>query len=611
MVSSQRGLYNPADDDLSTSANGARDALQMKQMTFYPSDREDTEFTAWNYAPTCLEDLDSPNMFARRGFRTPSRNGMPDDSFARIPLGQLSVKFGGVSYSNIYIGSNGYVTFGSGDNRYDNAVSAHYDTPRISVGFMDLDPSSNRGMIRYRITSEYVIVWYNNVPIFGNSRQRLKAQIRIWNDGRINMAWANVPNTNERMVVGVSGGTYPNMWENTDLIMLAEDNTGIDCNAAPELYEPPSPLLRNPIQEFGLSDALDSGNSGADQRYRDELSSFVKTAAVAGDNGFDMSDTSIVFYPHQINVYNVSCTHDISGSGFPEDIDAGNLVTVRDDSSRRIIFQSGKLFTFYGVSYNRMFVGSNGYIGFERPVNTPHSHRYIHYSRPRISALFADLDPSPSGGGSVRQTQMADKMVVSYKDVQLYGNSALKVSFQVELYFDSGVIRVSYGQVAPTTSRMLVGLSGGSLFASEDYLAFKQRDLTAMSLPTCPDLDAAALNSFAELSEEWPKTEYTMDTGGEEMMWTAGDPLPDDALVLIDPSTGLSYVDSPDMCPLALAFTAQLDTSGLVGVAYPDDDAVVEQAVTPSSPSPTDAASGLRIGSALALAVTMALFVLA
>jgi hypothetical protein len=108
----------------------------MKQMTFYPSDREDTEFTAWNYAPTCLEDLDSPNMFARRGFRTPSRTGMPDDSFARIPLGQLSVKFGGVSYSNIYIGSNGYVTFGSGDNRYDNAVSAHYDTPRISVGFM-------------------------------------------------------------------------------------------------------------------------------------------------------------------------------------------------------------------------------------------------------------------------------------------------------------------------------------------------------------------------------------------------------------------------------------------------------------------------------------------
>jgi hypothetical protein len=196
----------------------------------------------------------------------------------------------------------------------------------------------------------------------------------------------------------------------------------------------------------------------------------------------------------------------------------------------------------------------------------------------------------------------------------------LSVVLQVELFFDSGVIRVSYGQVASTTSRFLVGLSGGSLFASEDYLAFDQRDLTSMSPPTCPDLDTTELNSFAQLSEEWPKTEYNMDTGNDETMWTADrteceehiqceNALPDDGLVLIDPSTGLSY-ESADTCPLALAFTAKLDTSGLPGWVYPDDDAVVEQAVVPSPP-PSDAASGLRIGSALALAVSMALFILA
>lgn len=54
----------------------------------------------------------------------------------RISLGSLSIKFGGSSYSELYIGSNGYVTFGSGDTRYDNAIVAHYDTPRISLGFM-------------------------------------------------------------------------------------------------------------------------------------------------------------------------------------------------------------------------------------------------------------------------------------------------------------------------------------------------------------------------------------------------------------------------------------------------------------------------------------------
>lgn len=33
-------------------------------------------------------------------------------------------------------------------------------------------------MIRYQINSENVIVWYNNVPMYYNSRQRLNAQIR-------------------------------------------------------------------------------------------------------------------------------------------------------------------------------------------------------------------------------------------------------------------------------------------------------------------------------------------------------------------------------------------------------------------------------------------------
>jgi hypothetical protein len=532
---------------------------------------------------------------------------MPDDSFARIPLG-TSVRFGGSSFSELYIGSNGYITFGSGDTRYDNAISAHYDMPRISIGFMDLDPSRSRSMIRYLISSEYVIVWYSDVPMRFNSRQTLNAQIRIWYDGRINMAWANVPRTSERMVVGISVGTMPNTWENTDLLELAEDNTGIDCDATPDLYEPPSPLLRNPIQEFGLDGSLDAGNDNFDQRYRDELSSFEKTPAVAGTNGFDMEDMSIVFFPATPEVYNVSCTHDIGASGFPEDMDAGSTQSLRDDSSTRVFFEAGKLFTFYGVTYNHMFVGSNGYIGFERPINEPLSHRFLHYARPRISALFADLDPSP---GSVKTNQLGDKMVVSYKDVELYGNSDLKVSFQVELFFDSGVIRVSYGQVASTESRFLVGLSGGSLFASEDYLSFDQRDLTSMAPPTCPDLDTATLNSFAQLSEEWPKTEYTLDTGNNDLFWTTGDALPDDALVLIDPSTGLSYLDSPDTCPLALAFTAQLDTYGLPGLEYPDDDPVVEQAVVYSPPPPSDAASGLRIGSALALAVSMVLFILA
>jgi hypothetical protein len=68
-----------------------------------------------------------------------------------VPLTRTAIKFGGARYTSLFIGSNGYVTFGEGDSRSDNAVVAHYDMPRISVGFMDLDPSRSRGMIRYQV----------------------------------------------------------------------------------------------------------------------------------------------------------------------------------------------------------------------------------------------------------------------------------------------------------------------------------------------------------------------------------------------------------------------------------------------------------------------------
>jgi hypothetical protein len=64
-------------------------------------------------------------------------------------------------------------------------------------------------------------------------------------------------------------------------------------------------------------------------------------------------------------------------------------------------------------------------------VNTPLAHRYIHYARPRISALFTDLDPSSSG--RVRVNQLDESLVVSWKNVPMYGNDAenMRSTFQV------------------------------------------------------------------------------------------------------------------------------------------------------------------------------------
>lgn len=200
-------------------------------------------------------------------------------------------------------------------------------------------------------------------------------------------------------------------------------------------------------------------------------------------------------------------------------------------------------------------------------------------------------------------------------------------SRQIELFFASGLIRVSYADVADTSARMLVGLSGGELFSPFDYMDFVQRDLTSMAPPQCPD--HAMMESFGSSMEEFPKTDHgSMGSNDEnpqdgpfwafgannetwsESEWKAGDSLVDDAVVLVDPSTGLSY--APEMCPLGLAFSATLaDPSQRdTGVEYPDDDLVEQQAEVPP-PAVEDAASGLRIGGAVALAVTLALLVLA
>jgi hypothetical protein len=85
-TSTQRGSYNPDDDapgDVS-SQNGAARSLELKAMTFYPTDRSDPTFSFWDYTPACLEDT-TTDMFGRRGFRTPSRSAMPDESFACVP----------------------------------------------------------------------------------------------------------------------------------------------------------------------------------------------------------------------------------------------------------------------------------------------------------------------------------------------------------------------------------------------------------------------------------------------------------------------------------------------------------------------------------------------
>ena len=66
---------------------------------------------------------------------------LSDDSFAEVTPPQ-SVSLYGTSYNSLFVGSNGYITFGAGDSDFSESLADHFDLPRISGAFDDLNPGA-------------------------------------------------------------------------------------------------------------------------------------------------------------------------------------------------------------------------------------------------------------------------------------------------------------------------------------------------------------------------------------------------------------------------------------------------------------------------------------
>ncbi len=129
---------------------------------------------------------------------------LADDASVEVPLtGGQEVQLYGVSYASCFVGSNGYVTFGSGDSDLSETLSDHFDLPRISALFDDLNPAAG-GTISYRQRTDRLVVTYENVPEYstGNSNN---IQIEMFFAGMISITQLQVDAVDG--LVGVSGGT--------------------------------------------------------------------------------------------------------------------------------------------------------------------------------------------------------------------------------------------------------------------------------------------------------------------------------------------------------------------------------------------------------------------
>jgi subtilisin family serine protease len=114
-----------------------------------------------------------------------------DDDYIEVSLlGGASIDFFGQNYTSFYVGSNGYITFGTGDTLYAESLEGHFEFKRISALFDDLNPVAG-GSVSWKQFSDKVVVTFVNVPELVTTNSN-NFQIELSFDGSICITYLGI-----------------------------------------------------------------------------------------------------------------------------------------------------------------------------------------------------------------------------------------------------------------------------------------------------------------------------------------------------------------------------------------------------------------------------------
>lgn len=118
-----------------------------------------------------------------------------DDDFRQVEL-PFAFPFFGNSYSQLFINSDGNITFEAGDKASSDRSLGRIAAgpPRIAALFMDLDPSNSAQAVTFLAERDRVVVSWNEVPQYKSFGGGLPQtfQIRLFAGGRIEFAYNGV-----------------------------------------------------------------------------------------------------------------------------------------------------------------------------------------------------------------------------------------------------------------------------------------------------------------------------------------------------------------------------------------------------------------------------------
>lgn len=134
---------------------------------------------------------------------------------------------------------------------------------------------------------------------------------------------------------------------------------------------------------------------------------------------------------------------------------AATPLQIGDDAFTEVTLTNGVVLPFFGKQYSSFFVADNGNLTFTKGAAEFTESIEAHFSLPRISLLFDDLDPTKQG--QISWQQLDDRVAITWLNLPEYRDLDTN-SFQAELFFD-GRIRLTYLEIDAWDG--LIGLSPG------------------------------------------------------------------------------------------------------------------------------------------------------
>jgi len=178
---------------------------------------------------------------------------LSDDDNQSASIG-FSFPFYENSYSTLYIGSNGILTFGSGSDDFfnDNIPDSQAPNNMIALWWDDLNPSSGGNVYYYHDSgNNRFIVSYEGVPNYYDTGS-LTFQAILYTNGRIILQYGTMSPGDDNLTGATIGIENASGTDGLPIVYNApymEDNLAIDINSG-WLFASPSSGTVNPHSNF-------------------------------------------------------------------------------------------------------------------------------------------------------------------------------------------------------------------------------------------------------------------------------------------------------------------------------------------------------------------------